>query len=794
MTYRTFKAPIVTCFLLLSTLVVEAQERQLAPLPVQDAIAARTFSSATPFSLSNDGQWIAYTLQDPKRSQLISDERQRYLTASGTPPAQLGSDVWITNVKTREATNLTQGKGTSWAPSWSPDNNYLAFFSDRSGPATLWIWEKSSGTLRQLSNLPVVGYRGISIPRWTFDSKGILFCVLPEGVTVESAALRMIGLEKDRPQPIIDNQDRPTVTVFKSTAAPAGPVAVKIETPTSVYNNGYAADLVLVELAGSKLRRLLKGLKPCSYWPSPDGKYVALTNVKDNAGQTKFDLIAISLQENDPITLATNLNQGFVGFSVSWSANGTLSYTTLEPQPGGRFRRECYLVPLDGSQPRRVTGAPAAGFSNPLRAPLWDKSGESVYLISGNSLWRASVTNTTAVEVARMRDRNIVDIVPSTTPGRFWSPDGGGSLLVTTSDPESLRMGFSKINLTNGEVTTLLDENKAYGAGNHMLPAATGTHDGRSLIYIAEDAGHNPDFWISDESLREPQRVTTTNPEFDKYVMGASTLVEWRGPSGERLKGAVLLPAGYQKGRRYPLVVLSYPDEELSAHLNLFGMKSNVAIDSVNNQQLLATRGYAVLLADSRVSVGRPMQEIVRTVMPGVNKVIEMGIADPDRLGITGHSHGGYAVLSIISQVQRFKAAVSWAGSANLITMYGQMDSDGTSRWIDWAEDGLGQVGGSLWQVRERYIENSPIFYLDQVTTPLLIVQGSSDRVTTPNHAEEIFVGLRRLNKEAEYARYEGEDHGFWFYPNRVDYCNRVIAWFDRWLKPAEPEISKSPQ
>ena len=122
--------------------------------------------------------------------------------------------------------------------------------------------------------------------------------------------------------------------------------------------------------------------------------------------------------------------------------------------------------------------------------------------------------------------------------------------------------------------------------------------------------------------------------------------------------------------------------------------------------------------------------------------------------------------------------------------MYGQMDSDGTSHWVDWAEKGLGNIGGSLWDVRERYIENSPIFYLDQVNTPVLLIQGTSDRVTTPNHSDEIFVGLRRLDKEVEYARYEGEDHGFWFYPNRVDFCNRVIAWFDRWLKPVEAESS----
>src|SRR6185369_9138213 len=94
-----------------------AQQQQLAPLPVQEALAARTFST-TPFSLSSDSQWIAYTLTDPKRSQLIPDERQKWLTPSGTPPGQIGSDVWITNTRTRETRNLTEGKGNSWAASW----------------------------------------------------------------------------------------------------------------------------------------------------------------------------------------------------------------------------------------------------------------------------------------------------------------------------------------------------------------------------------------------------------------------------------------------------------------------------------------------------------------------------------------------------------------------------------------------------------------------------------------------------------------------------------------------------
>jgi dipeptidyl aminopeptidase/acylaminoacyl peptidase len=756
-------------------------------------MAARTFSTS-PFSLSNDGQWLAYTLNDPKRSQIVSDERQRWLMPSGTPPPQIGSGIWITNTRTRATRGVTEGKGNSWAPAWSPDSNYLAFFSDRGGVANLWVWERTSGKLRKISELPVVGYKGLSTPRWSPDSKSILFCVLPEGMTIQKAALLFIGLEKDAPQPNPDKQDQPTVTVFKSAAKKPGEAdGARSRTNSSIYDIGFTADLVLADIANSQVTRLVRGSKPSGYWFSPDGTRVALTVVKNDGAYSRFDLLTLALREKTPVAIANDLQLGFIGFSVSWSPdNATLSYTNLESQPGGRPRRECYLISADGKQKRKVTGGPATGFSNPLRAPLWDKTGQALYLISASSLWRVSTTNAEAVEVARLRNQNVVDVVPSSIAGRVWSPDNGRSVVVVTSDRDSLRAGLARIDSTSGEIVMLTDEDKTYGAGNLLNPAAMGATDGRSFVYIAEDAGHSPDFWTFDEPLGNPQRITAINQEFDRYVMGTSTLIEWQGPTGERLRGALLLPAGYQKGKRYPTVVLLYPNDDLSQQLNLFGLKANVAMDSVNNQQLLATRGYAVLLADSRMKVGDPMQEIVRTVIPGVNKAIEMGVADPDRLGIMGHSHGSYAVLSVVTQVQRFKAAVAWAGGGDLVSMYGQMDSDGTGHWITWAESGAGNIGGSLWEVTERYIENSPLFYLDKVTTPVLIAQGSSDRTNPPHLSEETFVALRRLGKEVEYARYEGEDHLFWFYPNRVDYCNRVIAWFDRWLKLAGPDVSST--
>jgi dipeptidyl aminopeptidase/acylaminoacyl peptidase len=182
------------------------------------------------------------------------------------------------------------------------------------------------------------------------------------------------------------------------------------------------------------------------------------------------------------------------------------------------------------------------------------------------------------------------------------------------------------------------------------------------------------------------------------------------------------------------------------------------------------------------------MVDLMKTVMPGINKVVEMGVADPDRVGVTGHSYGGYSTISLLVQSPRFKAAVMRAGMGDLVSGYGGLSPDGTNYGVAWSEGGQGRMGGHPWDYRERYIENSPVFYLDRVQTPLLIIHGSEDDAVPAYLADEIFTGLRRLGKSVTYARYAGEGQweGTWSYPNQVDALGRMIAWFDRYLK-AEP-------
>jgi dipeptidyl aminopeptidase/acylaminoacyl peptidase len=351
-----------------------------------------------------------------------------------------------------------------------------------------------------------------------------------------------------------------------------------------------------------------------------------------------------------------------------------------------------------------------------------------------------------------------------------------------TRNAETKQSGFYKVDTASGTFSRLLEEDKTYG-GMYRILTLDVSSDMKRMIFCSQSGQQCEDLWMVDGGFSQPVRVTDINPHLRRYLMGESRVIEWSGIDGSKQRGALLLPAGYKSTLRYPLVVCQYPGERKSDLVNNYGLGRGHAVD---NWQLLATRGYAVLLPDISPCDTRSSQNmecISRKVLSGVDKVIELGIADPDKLGLIGHSYGGYGVLSLLVQTARFRAAVSRApGYVNAFSQYGNLDRTGDSVYVELLEH---YMGGSPWERRNQYIENSPFFYLDRVRTPLLLVQGADDNATRATETDLIFVSLRRLGQEVEYAKYEGEGHAEteWKYVNQVDYLNRILKWFDSKLK-----------
>jgi dipeptidyl aminopeptidase/acylaminoacyl peptidase len=750
-------------------------EDEPLPFAVEDALRQRVFAARVPIDVSRDARWVAYTVEDPGRRRPRGARRYQYHTPTGAPMEAQACDVWVVDTASGESRDLTEGRGTSWGPAWSPDGRSLAFFSDREGRARLWIWQAASGRMRPVSDAVVRPLFGFEVPRWTADGTKLLTKVLPEGLGLEEAA----ELE-DGKGPGAAVRGAATAVVLRS-PAPAG-----IDSSTA-WTNASRADLALIDAESGAAERLTRGLRPRGYWIAPDGAHIAFTTYRgdgpEGSQQPLYDLHVYSPADRTTWTVATGVCLEY-GTSVSFSPDGT-RLAVLTGGPKGRG--DCLIVPVDGGAPVNLTGGDHPDLGHPYRAPLWDADGRMIYIVGDGALWKVAVDDRTLARLTPGEGGRIIEPVTA-GHGRIWSPDDGRSTVVVIRDEATKRVGFHRVDLRSGGRTRLLEEDKFYGDSDSLPFVLRGSVDGARVFYLAEDAAHPRDLWVSASDLRGTRRVTRLNPQLEGYHFGTSRVIEWRGVDGEVLRGALLLPSDYREGRRYPLIVNVYGGAHLSGEVNRFG-----ATPGVDSLQLLATRGYVVLLPDTPVHPGRVARDLFKAVMPGVDKVVELGIAEPERLGVMGHSFGGYSVAALITQTTRFRTAVASAGTYDPISFYGQMGRDGDALGVGMCEEGQFLLGGPPWEFALRYLENSPILHLDRVHTPVLIVHGTLDATVPAAQSDELFVGLRRLRKEAVYVRYEGEGHwqGTWGHANAVDYWERVLRWFDEHIGPGSASRGK---
>ena len=737
------------------------------PLQIEDALSSLSFAHGVPLDLSPDGEWVAYTLKNPRKTEKPGDERYAFFTRSGVRIFEVGCEVWVTNTTSGGSRCLIEDSGSNWGPVWSPDGSHLIFYSDRDGHAQLWVWEKAVDRLRQVSELTVRPYFGDEVVRWTPDGRKVLCKVLPEGMTLENTLDFIVG----PPGAVNDDKE----DFHSSTLVYRSPMASKQDncidgsqenTLKTDVTNVYLSDLALIDISDGSAERVARRLKVMGYWLSPDGRKIAFTTMREDS----YDLVVASLSDSCTRVVASDI-QNEEKFSVSWSPDSSLLSFTSEGN--------CFIASTKGNGAQNLTTVPHPDYSDVYRAPLWDASGQNLYLLASDTLWQISIADSTVKAVTRIPNRRLIEVVSPGCGGRFWSPDGGESLYLITRDDETKRIGFYKVNLSTGQFSELMEVDANFGSP--AILRIDVSCESQRVIYTRQDAQRCEDIWIASMDFQNPKQLTHVNPSHDASVMGESRLIKWRSLDDQELCGALLLPSGYDAGKRYPLIVWVYGGSRGGDMINKFGLRDR----GVNHLQLLATRGYAILFPDAPLQEGTPMSDLAKTVLPGVDRVVEMGIADPERLGVMGHSFGGYCVLALIAQTTRFKVAISSGGFGNWIGTYNQMRRDG-STYARWTTER--RLGGTPWQSRDRYIENSPIFYLDRVHTPLLLLHGELDNAVPSFLADEIFTGLRGLEKWAMYVKYEGESHdpAAWEYENQVDYWERIITVLDEFLKPSQ--------
>jgi dipeptidyl aminopeptidase/acylaminoacyl peptidase len=308
------------------------------------------------------------------------------------------------------------------------------------------------------------------------------------------------------------------------------------------------------------------------------------------------------------------------------------------------------------------------------------------------------------------------------------------------------------------------------------------------ILYTRESYTEYPDLWVSDPQLKSPNKITDANPQIKEFAWGNAELVEWRSVDGVPLQGVLIKPGNYEQGKRYPVVVYFY--RFFSQRLHEF---NQVVVNHRPCFPLYASNGYAVFLPDVRFDIGRPGYSATKCLVPGIQKLVDMGVADPDAIGLHGHSWSGYQTAFVITQTDIFACAIAGAPVSNMTSAYsGIRWESGLARQMQY-EQQQSRIGGSLWEYPERYIENSPVFFADRINTPLLIQFGDEDGAVPWYQGIELYLAMRRLEKDCVFLQYRKEPHHLQKYPNKLDYTIKMMEYFDHYLKgkPAPDWITK---
>jgi dipeptidyl aminopeptidase/acylaminoacyl peptidase len=298
------------------------------------------------------------------------------------------------------------------------------------------------------------------------------------------------------------------------------------------------------------------------------------------------------------------------------------------------------------------------------------------------------------------------------------------------------------------------------------------------VVYTAQTFEEFPDWWVATSRFAEPRRVTDANPQQAEYRWGRRILVDFTDQRGNRLQATVTLPAGYVEGRRYPTLIYFY--ERLSQNHHTYSLP---VYDDRPHFSTYASDGYLVVMPDIVYDDNRPGSSALDDVTSAARRVIELGLADPDRIGLQGHSWGGYQSSFIVTQTDMFAAVVTGAPLTNLESMHNilyRQSGNPNAALIQW---GQGRMGTVPWVDVEGYARESPVRHVRNISTPFLIMHGTADGAVDWNQGLEFYIAARREGKNVILLSYPDEPHHLARKPNQIDFQRRMKEYFDHHLK-----------
>jgi dipeptidyl aminopeptidase/acylaminoacyl peptidase len=709
-----------------------------------DALEINTYAIA---DLSDDGHWVALT-QAIRRDSYGNDYRH-----DGDPTYVHPTLVrlWAVDARTGQRQPVFPDKRAVRGMRWSPDGGQLAMLvwnGDVYEPA---IWNRATGKVAALK-LPAGKYVAeTSDLRWTANGTQLVFAV-------HTTEWR--------------KKARDTFAQITT-----GPVFVQSsKDPFLSWDDlrrmGNRRSVGAIEIKSGQYRELVPESMITTYTLTDDGRVVAYA--EDQTKKTEYEangndsrLLARSLASGETHTLLSSTRGG----PVIWSEDGSRYAYTRDGRVyvASLTDTAARLVAGPAEPPKGAASAPgdstvrngrgSATRADRFSAVRFSPRDDALLVSNRDGLWLIDLATNARDMVIATSDSN--QATPRATLAA-WSEDGS-KLYFTVASRTKWERGIVRYDRASKQTRELIKDGRLY-SGLRL------SKDGNASFLTVADGNRPPDIFQANGELSNLHRLIEANPQLASKHIGPTDLLSYLDADGHAKYAVVHYPADYQKGKAYPTVFIVYED--------FFDDSWDVAAN------ILSANGYLVVKPSVDFETGFPGEAWLKGVTAAANKLIELGVADSARLGVQGTSYGGYATNLLITQTNRFKAAINISGKVDIISFYTDSPRLGV-RNITAAERQQDRLGATLWQQPQKYVAHSAIMYADRIQTPLMLITGAQDSNVPADNTREMYYGLRRLGKEVVWVNYLNGGHGGGVASTDdfLDMYRRMIEWYDTKLK-----------
>jgi dipeptidyl aminopeptidase/acylaminoacyl peptidase len=549
-----------------------------------------------------------------------------------------------------------------------------------------------------------------------------------------------------------------------------------------------AVSLYEISLAGGEARRILGfGTSISKYAWSPDGQKVAFIAreskssgsflpyqpeiYEENLAFSRAYVVALGSGSPEMIPAEGNFH------TVEWSPDGSKLAIATAPSP---------LVD-DAYTSQKIEVIDAGSFNTistidhegKLGDIAWSTDGKKLGFIGGADKHDPIDGRLFVAQVKSGESSNIYPDFEGKFEGLAWNDDN--TIVFTASEGVLSTIGSIDANGKNFKRRI----NSAPYAIRSMDPSEAG-----HIALVISKAQHPYELYILKKGEDTPERLSVTNGWLENRSLAKQEVVKWQARDGMGLEGILIRPLNEESGVRYPLITVVHGGPESHYDNGWLSYYSTPG-------QMAAANGYAVFYPNYRGSTGRgeefakssqgdPAGKEFDDVVDGVDYLIEQGLVDKDKVGVTGGSYGGYATAWMSTYyTERFAAGVMSVGISDNISKWGTSDIP--------EEMFLVHSRKRIWDDYQFFLERSPIYYAGQAKTPLLIMHGKEDTRVNPGQSYEMYRHIKtRTETPVRLVLYPGEGHGNRKSTARFDYSLRLMRWFDTYLKGDESTMPET--